>query len=73
MRPRVGHGYDVHAFGGGGPRVLGGVTLDGPGLVGHSDADAVAPAVADALLGASGLPDLGTLFPASDERWRGAS
>jgi 2-C-methyl-D-erythritol 2,4-cyclodiphosphate synthase len=69
----VGNGYDVHPFGGTGPLVLGGVTLDGPGLVGHSDADAVAHAVADAVLGASGLPDLGTLFPASDERWRGAS
>jgi 2-C-methyl-D-erythritol 2,4-cyclodiphosphate synthase len=73
MRTRVGNGYDVHPFGGTGPLVLGGVTIDGPGLVGHSDADAVAHAVADAVLGAAGLPDLGTLFPASDERWRGAS
>jgi 2-C-methyl-D-erythritol 2,4-cyclodiphosphate synthase len=73
MRTRVGNGYDIHPFGGNGPLVLGGVTLDGPGLAGHSDADAVAHAVADAVLGASGLPDLGTLFPASDERWRGAS
>jgi 2-C-methyl-D-erythritol 2,4-cyclodiphosphate synthase len=63
----------VHPFGGDGPLVLGGVQLEGPGLVGHSDADAVAHAVADAVLGAAGLPDLGTLFPASDEQWRGAS
>ncbi|HEX4490870.1 MAG TPA: 2-C-methyl-D-erythritol 2,4-cyclodiphosphate synthase [Acidimicrobiia bacterium] len=73
MRTRVGNGYDIHPFGGNGPLVLGGVTLDGPGLAGHSDADAVAHAVADAVLGASGLPDLGTLFPASDDRWQGAS
>ncbi|MDQ1465985.1 MAG: 2-C-methyl-D-erythritol 2,4-cyclodiphosphate synthase [Actinomycetota bacterium] len=74
MRTRVGLGYDVHAFGGDGPLVLGGVVIDGaPGLVGHSDADAVAHAVADAVLGAIDLPDLGTLFPASDEQWRGVS
>jgi 2-C-methyl-D-erythritol 2,4-cyclodiphosphate synthase len=71
---RVGLGFDVHAFGGDGPLVLGGVTIpDGPGLVGHSDADVAAHAVADALLGPSGLPDIGTLFPASDEQWRDAS
>jgi 2-C-methyl-D-erythritol 2,4-cyclodiphosphate synthase len=74
MSIRVGLGFDVHAFGGDGPLVLGGVTIpDGPGLVGHSDADVVAHAVADALLGAAGLPDLGTLFPASDEQYRGVS
>jgi 2-C-methyl-D-erythritol 2,4-cyclodiphosphate synthase len=72
-RTRVGLGYDVHAFGGDGPLVLGGVTIEGTGLVGHSDADAVAHAVADAVLGAAGLPDLGTLFPADDDQWRGAS
>lgn len=71
---RVGLGFDVHAFGGDGPLVLGGVTIPGAtGLVGHSDADVAAHAVADALLGAAGLPDLGTLFPASDEQYRGAS
>jgi 2-C-methyl-D-erythritol 2,4-cyclodiphosphate synthase len=73
MRTRVGNGFDIHPVGGAGPLVLGGVTLEGPGLVGHSDADAVAHAVADAVLGAAGLPDLGTLFPASDDQWRGAS
>jgi 2-C-methyl-D-erythritol 2,4-cyclodiphosphate synthase len=69
---RVGLGFDVHPFGGDGPLVLGGVTVDGPGLAGHSDADVVAHAVADALLGAAGLPDLGTLFPAADDRYAGA-
>ena len=74
--PRVGLGYDVHPFASDGdrPLVLAGVRIDGhPGLAGHSDADAVAHAVADALLGPAGLPDLGTLFPASDERYRDAS
>lgn len=72
MRFRVGLGYDVHPFGGEGPLVLGGVHLGGTGLQGHSDGDAVAHAVADALLGPAGLPDLGSLFPASEERWRDA-
>jgi 2-C-methyl-D-erythritol 2,4-cyclodiphosphate synthase len=70
---RVGMGFDVHPFGGDGPLVLGGVTLDGVGLVGHSDADVLAHAVADSLLGPVGLSDLGTLFPASDEQYRGVS
>jgi 2-C-methyl-D-erythritol 2,4-cyclodiphosphate synthase len=70
---RVGWGYDVHAFGGLGPLLLAGVVIDPDrGLVGTSDADAVAHAVADALLGASSLGDLGTLFPSSDPRWEGA-
>jgi len=73
MTIRVGMGYDVHPFATDRPLVLGGVLIPGPGLVGHSDADAVAHAVSDALLGPAGLPDLGTLFPASDARWRGAS
>ena len=73
MRIRVGLGFDVHPFGGEGPLVLGGVTIEGPGLAGHSDADAVAHAVADSVLGAAGLPDLGTLFPSSEERFRGVS
>jgi len=70
-RMRVGLGYDVHPFGGAGPLILGGVELPGPGLAGHSDADVVAHVAADALLGAAGLPDLGTLFPADDDQWRG--
>ncbi len=72
MSLRVGLGYDVHALGADRPLILGGVRVDGPGLLGHSDADVVAHTVADALLGAAGLPDLGTLFPADDERHRGA-
>src|SRR5690606_4712173 len=55
------------------PLVLGGVRLpDGPGLEGHSDADAIAHACADALLGAAGLGDLGQHFPDTDPRWAGA-
>lgn len=69
-------GVDVHRFeepGGSRPLVLGGVRFDGErGLVGHSDADAVAHAAADALLGAAALGDLGEHFPDTDERWRGA-
>jgi 2-C-methyl-D-erythritol 2,4-cyclodiphosphate synthase len=72
MNLRVGLGYDVHAVGGDRPLILGGVRVDGPGLVGHSDADAIAHAVADALLGAAQLPDLGTIFPADDDRYRDA-
>jgi 2-C-methyl-D-erythritol 2,4-cyclodiphosphate synthase len=66
--PRVGLGFDVHPFSDDPDRrlVLGGIELDGQGLVGHSDADALAHAVADALLGAAGLGDIGTLFPNSD-------
>ena len=78
MTIRVGLGYDVHPFlaaeaGAHRTLVLGGVSLEGRGLAGHSDADAVAHAVADALLGPAGLPDLGTLFPASEEKYRDAS
>ena len=70
---RIGMGFDVHAFGGEGPLVLGGVIFEGAtGLVGHSDADVVAHAVADALLGAAGLGDIGGHFPDTDSRWRGA-
>ncbi len=70
---RIGLGFDVHAFGGDGPLVLAGVTLPGPGLVGHSDADVIAHVVADAVLGGAGLPDIGTRFPAADEQYRDAS
>lgn len=75
MRVRVGQGFDVHRFADDPARrlVLGGVEFDGErGLVGHSDADAVAHACADALLGAAGLGDLGQHFPDTDPRWEGA-
>ena len=74
MTLRVGHGYDVHPFADDRPLVLGGVTIPGaPGLAGHSDADAVAHAVADALLSAADLPDLGTQYPADDDTHRDAA
>ncbi len=72
---RVGHGFDVHPFDTDPGRglVLGGVTLEGEGgLSGHSDADVVAHAVAEALLGAAGLGDLGQHFPDTDPSWAGA-
>jgi len=71
---RVGIGFDSHRFSSDPSRrlVLGGVVLEGPGLEGHSDADVVAHAVADSLLGAAGLGDLGSMFPALDPRWAGA-
>src|SRR5689334_510755 len=73
MKNRVGLGFDVHPFGDAPPLVLGGVKIDGsPRLAGHSDGDAIAHAVADSLLGPTGLPDLGTLFPANDEQLRDA-
>ncbi|MGH9027547.1 MAG: 2-C-methyl-D-erythritol 2,4-cyclodiphosphate synthase [Acidimicrobiia bacterium] len=73
MKTRVGLGFDVHPFDNGRPTlVLGGVQLPGPGLAGHSDADVVAHAVADAMLGAAGLGDLGTMFPADDAEHRNA-
>jgi 2-C-methyl-D-erythritol 2,4-cyclodiphosphate synthase len=71
---RVGLGFDVHPFSPDPTRrlVLGGVELDGPGLAGHSDADVLAHAICDALLGAGGLGDLGSLFPDDDPAWEGA-
>jgi len=73
VRSRSGLGFDVHPFGDAPPLVLGGVRIAGaPRLAGHSDGDAVAHAVADAILGPAGLPDLGTLFPATDEQYRNA-
>jgi 2-C-methyl-D-erythritol 2,4-cyclodiphosphate synthase len=70
---RVGIGYDVHAFGEGRKLVLGGIEFPGEtGLAGHSDADVVAHAVIDALLGAAGLGDIGQQFPDTDERFRDA-
>jgi 2-C-methyl-D-erythritol 4-phosphate cytidylyltransferase/2-C-methyl-D-erythritol 2,4-cyclodiphosphate synthase len=67
-------GFDVHAFAGEGPIMLGGVEVPhGRGLAGHSDADVVLHAITDALLGAAGLGDIGEHFPPSDLRWKGAA
>jgi 2-C-methyl-D-erythritol 2,4-cyclodiphosphate synthase len=69
----VGIGYDSHRFAEGRKLVLGGVEIDHPqGLEGHSDADVLTHAVIDAILGAAGGGDIGTLFPPEEERWRGA-
>lgn len=75
MRFRIGHGYDVHPFSGDPDRVLvlGGVTIpDAQGLVGHSDADPIAHACIDAVVGVTGLGDIGTLFPDTDPDLAGA-
>jgi 2-C-methyl-D-erythritol 2,4-cyclodiphosphate synthase len=73
MRFRVGQGFDVHALVPGRRLMLAGVELASPqGLLGHSDADVLAHAVIDALLGAAGLGDIGALFPDTDARYRGA-
>ena len=69
----VGIGYDSHRFAEGRRLVLGGVEIEHElGLAGHSDADVLTHAVIDALLGAAGAGDIGTLFPDDDERWRDA-
>ena len=73
LRPRTGMGFDVHAFAGEGPLMLGGIEIaHDRGLAGHSDADVVLHAITDALLGAAGLGDIGEHFPPSDARWKGA-
>ncbi len=70
---RIGNGYDSHRFAKGRRLVLGGVEIPHDrGLTGHSDADAVAHAVTDALLGAAGLGDIGRHFPPSDPQWKDA-
>ena len=70
---RIGLGVDAHAFADGVPLVLGGVPIEhSRGLAGHSDGDVVAHALVDAVLGAAGLGDIGSLFPSGDERWEGA-
>ena len=71
---RTGMGFDVHAFGGPGPLMLGGVEIaHDRGLAGHSDADVVLHAITDALLGAAALGDIGEHFPPSDPQWKGAA
>ena len=70
---RIGHGYDVHALVEGRDLILGGVKIPyEKGLMGHSDADVLAHAIADALLGASALGDIGVLFPDNDPQYKGA-
>src|SRR5256886_16500085 len=70
---RVGIGVDAHALVEGVPLVLGGVEIEHDrGLAGHSDGDVIAHALIDAVLGAAGLGDIGTLFPSGDQRFRGA-
>ena len=74
LTPRTGLGFDVHAFAGEGPIMMGGIAIPHErGLAGHSDADVVLHAITDALLGAAGLGDIGEHFPPSDPRWKGAS
>ena len=73
MRFRTGNGFDVHALVSGRPLVIGGVTIPlDRGLQGHSDADVLLHAIADGILGALALGDLGTHFPDTDARWKGA-
>ena len=73
MNLRIGNGFDAHAFAAGRPLVLGGVTIPfDRGLAGHSDADVLLHAIADAILGALALGDLGRHFPDTDPQWKGA-
>jgi len=74
LTPRTGIGFDVHAFAGDGPVMMGGIAIPhSRGLAGHSDADVVLHAITDALLGAAGLGDIGEHFPPSDPQWKGTS
>ena len=73
MNPRIGQGFDVHAFGDGDHVVLGGVRIPHDrGLVAHSDGDVAIHALCDAILGALALGDIGVHFPPTDPRWAGA-
>ncbi|HEY3961214.1 MAG TPA: 2-C-methyl-D-erythritol 2,4-cyclodiphosphate synthase [Gaiellaceae bacterium] len=74
MNVRVGTGFDAHALVDGVPLVLGGIELVHPrGLAGHSDGDVITHALIDALLGAAGLGDIGSLFPSGEEQYKGIS
>jgi 2-C-methyl-D-erythritol 4-phosphate cytidylyltransferase/2-C-methyl-D-erythritol 2,4-cyclodiphosphate synthase len=74
MAVRTGMGFDVHAFAGDGPVMMGGIAIPHDrGLAGHSDADVVLHAITDAILGAAGEGDIGQHFPPSDPQWKGAS
>ncbi len=71
---RIGYGFDSHAFKAGVPLVIGGLSIEHTeGLAGHSDGDVLLHAITDALLGAVSAGDIGTFFPPSDERWKGAA
>ncbi len=71
---RCGIGYDLHRLAPGRPLIIGGVELPfNKGPVGHSDGDALAHAICDAVLGAAGLGDIGTHFPDTDPKWKGVS
>lgn len=73
MNIRIGHGFDVHKFGGDKPLILGGVVVPyDTGLVAHSDGDVVLHAISDAILGAMALGDIGKHFPDTDENFKGA-
>ncbi len=74
MSMRIGFGFDSHAFKEGVPLVIGGLSIQHPeGLAGHSDGDVLLHAITDALLGAVSAGDIGTFFPPSDPRWKGAA
>ncbi len=69
---RIGHGYDVHKFGGEGPIIIGGVSIDyEQGLLAHSDGDVLIHALCDAILGAAAMGDIGKHFPDTDDEWSG--
>src|ERR1700756_3096810 len=71
---RIGYGWDSHEFKSGVPLKIGGITIPHPkGLGGHSDGDVLLHAITDALLGAVAAPDIGSLFPPSDPKWKGAN
>ncbi|MBL4829517.1 MAG: 2-C-methyl-D-erythritol 2,4-cyclodiphosphate synthase [Aliivibrio sp.] len=71
---RIGHGFDVHKFGGDGPVIIGGVAVPyEQGLIAHSDGDVALHAVCDALLGAIAEGDIGRHFPDTDDKWKGAN
>lgn len=73
MNIRIGTGFDVHAFTAGRPLIIGGVTIPfDRGLAGHSDADVLVHAIIDALLGSTGLGDIGKLFPDTDAKYKNA-
>src|ERR1700683_4984218 len=74
MDIRIGYGWDSHAFKPGVPLKIGGLSIEHPeGLAGHSDGDVLLHAITDALLGAVSAGDIGTFFPPSDPRWKGAA